>query len=355
MKIQVSLLTGLLRELLSLEGKFLSATATVTKRGAVLLGDSVACDAFDETRPLRVVTHAHADHLVGLRKSLRSCEQVLMTAATRDLVEVMNWSLALNDGSIKVLDYGETIDYGDERVTFVKADHILGAVQVLVEDANGNRVAYTGDFRVDGTKPLLDCDVLVVEATYGSPSFRRSFELDVKKLLVSMVEKRLREGSVYVFGYHGKLQEIMQILHGADVCVPFVMPERVFRVSKVCEAYGMRLGSLTLSTEKDGMELLDGNLPCVAFYHMNSRKSVGLNGSRICVSGWEFNSPCRQIGNKEHLVALSDHSDFNGLIEYVERCKPKRVVTDNYRVRHGATLAKEITKRLGIPAVAMPR
>jgi len=336
-------------------GKGLTANAVVTQRGAVLLGDSVACDAFDETRPLRVVTHAHADHLIGLSRSLRSCEKVLMTTATRDLTRVMNGQLALNDGSVEILDYGETIEYGEERVTFAKANHILGAAQVLVEDADDKRVAYTGDFKLDGTQPLLDCDVLVVEATYGSPSFRRSFELDVEELLVSMVEKRLRRGTVYVFGYHGKLQEVMQILHRADVSVPFVMPERVFRVSKVCEQHGMQLGCLALSTENEGKELLDGNLPCVAFYHMNSRGSVGLDGSRICVSGWEFHSPCRQIGDKEHLVALSDHSDFNGLIEYVRRCKPKRVVTDNYRVSHGVTLAREISKRLGISAVAMPK
>ena len=117
----------------------------------------------------------------------------------------------------------------------------------------------------------------------------------------------------------------------------------------------MQLGSLTLSSEDAGRELLDENLPCVAFYHMNSRRNVGLHGSRICVSGWEFRSPCRQIGEREHLVALSDHSDFNGLIEYVRRCNPKLVITDNYRVSHGATLAKEIRKHLGIPAVAMPR
>ena len=41
----------------------MSARALVTKSGAVLLGDSVACDAFDGSRPLRIVTHAHADHL----------------------------------------------------------------------------------------------------------------------------------------------------------------------------------------------------------------------------------------------------------------------------------------------------
>jgi putative mRNA 3-end processing factor len=333
----------------------LSEKALVSQRGAVLLGDSVSCDAFEEDRPLRVVTHAHADHLAGLRRSLKSCDNVLMTPATRDLIGVVNGSMPLDNGTVKLLDYGEPLEYGNEQITLLKADHILGAAQVLVENSVGNRVAYTGDFRVDGTEPLMDCDTLVVEATYGSPWFKRAFKVNIKELLVSMVEERLRQGTVYVFGYYGKLQEVMQILRRADVCVPFVMPERVFHVSKICEAHGMQVGDFTLSTAKEGKELLDKDLPCVAFYHMNTRQKVGLRSSRICVSGWEFRSPCRQIGEREHLVALSDHSDFNGLLDYVERSKPKRVVTDNYRVNHGVTLAKELRKRLGIPAVAMPK
>jgi putative mRNA 3-end processing factor len=333
--------------------RWLFSNASVTQRGAVLLGESVACDAFDTKRPLRVVTHAHADHLCGLRSSLRNCESVLMTKATRDLIEVIEGPTALGDGNVETLDYGKPFCYGDERVTLSYADHIVGAAQVLVEDQNGGRVAYTGDFRIDGT-PVLECDTLVVEATYGSPQCNRSFNVDVRELLVSMVEKRLRHGAVYVFGYHGKLQEVMQILHNADVSVPFIMPERVYNLSKVCERHGMKLGCLTHSTQEEAKEMLGENLPCVAFYHMNSRGTVGLDAHRICVSGWEFRSACRQIGKKEHVVALSDHSDFNGLIEYVRRSKPKQVITDNYRVSHGEVLAREIHKRLGIPATAMP-
>ena len=331
----------------------MSERALVTKTGAVLLGDSVACDAFDGSRPLRVVTHAHADHLGGLRKSLKCCEKVLMTTATRDLAETLNDSLKLRNAPVETVEYGKTIQYGDEKITLLKADHILGASQVLVEDAGGIRIAYSGDFRLENT-PVVECDVLVVEATYGTPSCRRHFDVDVRDLLVSMIEKRLRGGTVYVFGFHGKLQEVMQLLRKADVEVPFVMPDRVFEVSKVCEKHGMNLGCLSLSTDKEGQELLDGNLPCVAFYHVNSRQHVGLRNSRICVSGWEFHTPCRQIGEREHLVALSDHSDFDGLIEYVKQSKAKQVITDNYR-SHGAVLAGEIIKRLGISAVAMPR
>ncbi|MCX8153115.1 MAG: MBL fold metallo-hydrolase [Candidatus Bathyarchaeota archaeon] len=329
------------------------AKASISERGAILLGNHVACDAFDADRVLHAVTHAHADHLSGLKKSIRSGKRVLMTAATRDLAEIIYGPLPHNGCSVEVIEYGTTVEQENERVTLVKADHILGAAQVLVENSD-LRVAYTGDFRVDGTEPLLDCDVIVLEATYGNPAFKRSFGLDLKELLVSLVEKNLRHGTVYIFGYYGKLQEIMQILHEADVSVPFVMPERVYQVSKVCERHGMHLGNLTLASTNEGRELLGGNLPCVAFYHMNARGSVGLHASRICVSGWEFHSPYRRIGEREYLIAFSDHSDFQGLLEYVKRCKPKQVITDNYRVSHGATLAKEITRRLGIPAVAMP-
>lgn len=332
----------------------MSLRAKVSKNGAVLLGDSVACDAFSADMPLRIVTHAHADHLGGLRKSLKLCEKVLMTKATRDLAETLDDSLKLRGRSVETMEYDTPIKFGDEKITLVKADHILGAAQVLVEDAGGIRIAYSGDFRTDGS-PVVNCDVLVVDATYGSPSCRRRFDVDVRELLVSMVEKRLRGGAVYVFGYHGKLQEIMKLLREADVAVPFVMPERVYEVTKVCEQHGMNLGCLSLSTADDGRELLESNLPCIAFYHMNSRQHVGLSNSRICVSGWEFNTPCRQIGDREYLVALSDHSDFDGIIEYVKRSHAKQVITDNYRGNNGTVLAKEIRKRLGISAIAMPR
>jgi putative mRNA 3-end processing factor len=269
------------------------------------------------------------------------------------LIDILEGPLGARLNSIETLEYGKPLKFDDESLTLFKAQHILGAAQVLVESASGERVVWTGDFRLDGT-PVLECDTLVVESTYGSPSCRRQFNVDVRKLFVQMVEERLKAGTVYVFGYHGKLQELMQLLVDADVQVPFVMPEKVYEVSKVCERHGMPLGELNLSNEKEGKMLLGENLPCVAFYHMNSRGKVGLNNERICVSGWEFHHACKRIDEKENILALSDHSDFDGLIEYVRQAKPKRVITDNHAGGHGEALAKEITRRLCIPAVAMP-
>jgi putative mRNA 3-end processing factor len=332
----------------------LTQKASITDKGAVLLGKYVACDAFDETKPLRVVTHAHADHMMGLRQSLRTCEKVLMTKATKDLIDVMRGSLFLMGGFVETIDYGKTTHFEDERITFFKADHILGAAQVLVEDAEGKRLVYTGDFKIEDT-PVLDADILVMEATYGSPSCRRPFEAEVKNLLISLVEEGLKHGTVYVFGFHGKLQEVMQILHDAKVRVPFIAPERVFQISKVCETHGMRLGRLIPSVNAEAREFMERNSPSVVFYHMNSRGMVSQGGFHIYVSGWEFDTPCRQINKNEYVVALSDHSDFNGLMEYVRQSKPGYVITDNYRIGYAETLAKHIRRRLGIPSLPLPK
>jgi len=327
--------------------------AGVTEKGAVFLGKHVACDAFDDARPVRVVTHAHSDHMLGLRQSLMQCESLVMTPATKDLIDVMMGPLFLMMGNVKALDYDEDLVFEDDTLRLHFVDHILGAAQVLVRDAEGARVLYTGDFRFRDT-PVLDCDVLVIEATYGNPNRVRKFDENVEDLFVSLVERGLKQGSVYVFGYHGKLQETMQILHDAHVSVPFVVPEKVFHVSKICERYGMRLGRFLLSTGEQGKRVLDEGGPCVAFYHMSSMRRVGGDAFRVCVSGWEFSSLCRQVGEKEFVLALSDHSDFNGLLQYVAESKPKFVVTDNFRVGDAEILAREIQKRLGIKAVALP-
>jgi len=84
-------------------------------------------------------------------------------------------------------------------------------------------------------------------------------------------------------------------LHKAKVGVPFVMPEKVFHVCKVCERYGMRFGRrLLLSQDERAQTMLSRGEPCVAFYHMNSRRRAGENSVRIFVSGWEFREVCRR-------------------------------------------------------------
>ncbi len=328
--------------------------AAVTKRGAVLLGKYVACDGFDEARPLRVITHAHSDHLLGLRKSLKQCDAVITTPATRDLINVIKNPFSFGGENVRTLEYEEAFEYKGELMTLHYSDHILGAAQVLVEDEEGTRILFTGDFRIPYT-PIIQTDVLVIEATYGNPHRVRPFQNEVKNALVSLVEEAVKEGPVYLFGYHGKIQEVMQILHEAKIGVPFIAPEKVFRVSRICERYGMRFGRpLLLSSSEETQSMLRHGDSFLAFYHMASRRHVNDDAFRIYVSGWEFSSPCRMISSNEYRVALSDHSDFYGLLQYVEGSRPRMVITDNHRYGDAVVLAREIERRLKIPAKPLP-
>ncbi len=327
--------------------------AAINDKGAILLGNFVACDSFDDARPLHVVTHVHYDHLTGLQQSLRSCKTVIMTAATRDLLEVMRGRWSLMRGNIKTLSFEEPLVYEDEKLTLHFADHILGAAQVLVEDSEGTRILYTSDFRLPRT-PVVEADLLVIEATYGNPMQVRPFENIVENALVSLVERGLKQGPVYVFGYHGKLQEVMQILRKAQMKTPFIVPEKVHRISKICEKHNMNLGKYLSSTEEEAQQMVKNKDAYVALYHMGSRRHVGKDAFRVLVSGWEFSHPRRQIGANEHLIALSDHSDFRGLLRYVKESNPKSVITDNYRNGAAKTLARQIEKRLKIPARPLP-
>jgi len=285
---------------------------------------------------------------------MKRCEAVVMTPATKDLIEAMKGPPHLMMENVKTLDYGETFTYEDERLTLHYADHILGAAQALVEDAEGTRILYTSDFKLPKT-PVVEADILVLEATYGNPYRVRPFGMMAEGILVSLVEQGLKRGPVHVFGYHGKLQQVMQILHEAKVKVPFIVPDEVFQVSKVCARYGMRLGDcLLLSTEEKAQSILNRHEPCVAFYHMCSRGNVGNEALRIYATGWQFIRPCQKIGKGEYRVALSGHSDFNELLRYVEKCKPKMVMTDNHRYGDAFALAKEIERQLNVPARPVP-
>jgi putative mRNA 3-end processing factor len=276
-----------------------------------------------------------------------------MTPATKELINVIRGPKLLRRGNLKAVEYGQSLSCNGDKLTLHKVDHILGAAQVLVEDPEGTRILYTGDFRMKNT-PVIPSDVLVIEATYGNPQRRRDFKHETEPKLISVVKEGLEQGPVYIFGYHGKLQEVMQILHEARVNVPFIMPERILRISKVHQRFNGGICRPLFCSKHELQTTLVGDDEYIAFHHMNSRKKTGLDKFRVLVSGWEFYSPCRQIGEKEYLVALSDHSDFEGLLEYVRQSQPRLVITDNYRAGDAEALAMHIRDELEIEAKPLP-
>lgn len=327
----------------------LRSKGLITREGAVLMGESFTVDAHAR-RPVRVVTHIHADHMLGLGESVRMCEKLLMTPATYELARLL-CRVDLNPDKLETLVHGRTLEYDEERLTLLRAGHILGSSQVLVETREGHRVVYTGDFKLPEAE-IVESDLLIIEATYGNPSCTRPFEDEVENQLVRLIMDSLKEGSVHIFGYHGKLQEVAEILRRSGVTEPILMSGRVYSVAKICERHGMKMGEFLREDSEEAEEIRGERY--IGLHHMSSSKDFAGGGTKIYLSGWEFQAPVRKVGKDKFQVALSDHSDFEQLMEYVRESDPRYVVTDNFRVGDAKALAREIKRRLGKRARPMP-
>ncbi|MCY0868203.1 MAG: MBL fold metallo-hydrolase [Desulfurococcus sp.] len=327
----------------------------VHSNGAVLLGRNVVADGFSE-RAIRVVTHAHIDHVLGLEDSVKFSKIIAGTAVTLDLIEALGYVdrsiLPLYKLKKKQLKYGECDTTSDDRLCLLPASHIPGSTQVYVE-SDGFRLGYTGDFKLDESTVIMKgLDALVIEATYGNPHYRRPFKKEVPVLLVDLVEEGLRRYKrVYIYGYHGKLQEAMMILRERGVDAPFMLPRKIFNVTRLLEKHGFRINDYWAEEEYRGFN----NERVVVFKHMRAAEYRRLDGSglHIILSGWEFKEPARRLDEYTFLLALSDHADFDELVEYVEKGGPGLVVVDASREGEAWSLRESLVKK-GFCSIVMP-
>jgi len=332
----------------------LERLASVADTGAVLLGATLTCDAHGP-RPVRLITHIHADHLHGLAASLRQCEAVLATPLTRALLAVLKGRRKAE--RLRALPCGEIFERRGERLELFPAGHIAGSAQALLTTADGARIAYTGDLK-SPPAPVLRADVLVTEATYGDPAHVRPFRDQVEGLFLELVRERLAQGPVCVVGYHGKLQEAAGLLHRGGIEAPILAPERVFEALEICREHDLALGTGPLRGAAPLRESSPEALAARAGPYIRLRHTAVPGPveepTRILLSGWQFDVPCRPAGGGTWQVALSDHSDFEQLLAYVQSSGARLVIADGFRSRSAAVFAAEVQRRLGVRALAMP-
>lgn len=332
----------------------LSQKVKVLRKGAILLGKSVVCDGFDWHRPVGVVTHVHSDHIQEFETSLGFCDPILTSPPTKDLIVALKGDHLLLRRNLQSINFRTPLTYFDERITLYKTNHILGASQVLVENEDRTRIAYTGDF--DFPTEVIEANVLVVDATYGDPINIRSYNKKVPiSRLLTLVKGGLRKHKpIYIFSYHGKIQKIMHLLAKADVNHPFIVSHRDFRIAKVYEKYGFKIGDCLKREGQEAREIMEKQNPCVSFYTVGSKVPESKGLLSIRVSAYEAIEPVIKITPNRYVVAISNHADFNGILEYVKRSQPELVITDASRCGNAIMLASEIKERLKIDARPCP-
>lgn len=290
--------------------------------GVHLLGTGVFIDS-RRKRERGIVTHAHADH-VGRH------ERWVASPATAALC-ARRWKAA----DVEAHPFHEPWEEDGTRITLLPAGHILGSSMVLLDRA-GTRVLYTGDFRLRaGATPErcapVPADVLVMECTYGEPRYRFPDRGDEIDRLCEFIARALRLGATPVLVAYslGKAQEAARVLglRGFGVW----LHEEAHAMVEVYRSFGVefpRCHRYDPPPEEDSWtraEPLERDVLIVPPGPAGRALSRRFRPRRTAIlSGWALD-PWRSHGDAA--FAISDHADFDELIELVDRVRPRKIHT----------------------------
>ena len=281
-----------------------------------------------------VVSHGHADHLSS---------GGYMTPGTLDILKARR-----KRGTGTPLAYDTPVDVDGFEVTLRQAGHTFGSAMVRVDD-----LLYTGDFNPEGgvtcgrAEPEW-CRTLVIEATYGRPYFHFPDKRDTEADLVAWTELQLARGPVAIGGYEfGKAQELIALMNRAKLDV--AVPDGIADLADVYRQHGVRLqyrrtGELSEAERKEPrVYIVPGR-----WLRVLPEEETWLSGARTAyASGWCTMYDFTRTMGIDAQFPLSDHGDFDHLMEFTEHCRPRRVYTV---FSHASELAKEIARRLKIKA-----
>lgn len=324
----------------------------VERDGAIVVSGDVVIDGHsDVLTKSRIVTHIHSDHIVNLASSIRGSYRILGTQITLSWLSVLGYSIG--NGSV-LLDYGSRVKVGEVIVELIKSHHIPGTAQVLVECSDGHRVLYSSDFKKPGSStPVVEADTLVIDAVYGRPHYVRRFDDAIEMLLVDLVKQLLSEGGVHIYGYYGKINEVMEILRGGGIDAPFVLPSKVYMMTKKVESFGNRVENYLLAGSREADEVMKSKWYVYLDHTTKAQVKTPRSANSIILSGWEFEKPVKKLTTRTWHVAFSDHSDFRGLVYYVTQVKPSRVHVVRARSNGAEEFAAYLSEKLGIREVTV--
>lgn len=288
---------------------------------------------------LNFISHAHGDHIF---KS-NSKTQNYSTRETRDIITQRKDRRIDNT---ETMNYGETIRLDDIEIKAYNAGHMLGSTLFEVQ-TQGTTIIYTGDFNYVDTLTTKaaeerECDILVIESTYGKPNYILPKREGIYVSIFKWVLKQIKSGRTPVFRVYtaGKAQEIIRLVN-LFTKIPVITHPHVTIISDVYKKNGINIDYLDSETS-EGKKILEKNQ---GVYVIPSRfKDIeGIDGADAIVSGWTL----RYRPKRAASFPLSGHADFGQIVEYIKRTNPKTVYTV-----HGfkEDLAKFVSHKVGIHA-----
>ncbi|HWY27889.1 MAG TPA: MBL fold metallo-hydrolase [Candidatus Sulfotelmatobacter sp.] len=289
-----------------------------------------------------LVSHAHSDHTRGFRhKGMK-----LSTTETKEIHSALN---SHNVSNFQAIDLNRKVAMDDMEVKALNAGHMLGSAQFMVRTPESS-ILYTGDINCVDTLTTKAaqphrCDVLVIEATYGSPFYHFPSRETVYANVVEWAVDMIKQGYIPCLHVYaaGKAQEIVRLFN-VYTHLPVIVNPILDGVNMAYQKAGHALDWMSAASIEGG-EVLEKN-PCVYVTTPNDRRSIGRKTARAFATGWALSMRGRNAA-----FPLSSHADFEQLVSFIKACNPGKVYIFT---GFAEELRRLIRTELGLEAKAVP-
>ena len=263
---------------------------------------------------INFVSHAHSDHLPNQNGGM-----ILASIETNHIANLRGFSMK---NHVERLDNFLLYDSG----------HILGAKGLLFDD-----IFYTGDICtrdrgfLRGAK-IPKCKTMITECTFGIPEFTFPKVSETQKQVNELISDLYSKGiPVILLGYQlGKAQTITQMFGHWE---PLYFHDSVKQMNDLHLRLGVPLKEGIGHTEAEKRGLLDKK-PWVLVAPMMSARNKFITEMKekygavtIGFSGWAKSSRFSFGRKSDYSFALSDHCDFNELVDMVLHSGAEQVYT----------------------------
>jgi putative mRNA 3-end processing factor len=263
---------------------------------------------------INFVSHAHIDHLPTANGGT-----ILSSVETNKIANLRGFKM---ENHIDSLDGFSLIDSG----------HIFGAKGLLFDD-----IFYTGDICtrkrgfLQGAK-IPKCKTLITECTFGLPEFIFPTIDKIQKQVNELISGLYGKGiPVILMGYQlGKAQTITQLFGHWE---PLFFHDSVKEMNSLHQKLGIPLKDGIGHSEAEKNGLLEKK-PWVMVAPMMSSKNKFLQDMKskygavtIGFSGWAQSSRFSFGRRADYSITMSDHCDFNELVNMVVQSEAEQVYT----------------------------
>ncbi|MFQ5475782.1 MAG: exonuclease [Nitrosopumilus sp.] len=282
---------------------------------------------------INFVSHAHSDHLPS-----KNGGTILASLETNKIANLRGFKM---ENHIDSLDDFSLIDSG----------HILGAKGLLFDD-----IFYTGDICtrnrgfLSGAK-VPKCKILITECTFGLPEFVFPTMTEIQKQVNELISELYGKGvPVILMGYQlGKAQTITQLFGHWE---PLYFHDSVKEMNSLHQKLGVDLKDGIGHSEAEKNGLLEKK-PWIMIAPLMSAKNKFIQDMKskygavtIGFSGWAQSSRFPFGRRTDYSIPMSDHCDFNELVDMVVQSGAEQVYTIHGFVEEFA----EHLKKIGITA-----